>query len=215
MVIDIIIIAVMAGAIFLGVKKGLISCLIDVLAVIIALVLAIMLCKPISNFIIKNTNFDETIKNAIVEHIPLNDADFKVQENANLPKPVVDYINGITENATGAKDEAINTIANELTSGIIMVIAFVGIFIIVRLVLVLIKIVSKLIDKIPGLKQINKLGGGICGAVEGAIIVYAIFAVISIISPMIAETNIIELIQESNIGSAMYNNNAVLKFIYK
>ena len=140
---------------------------------------------------------------------------FKVQENANLPKPVVDYINGITENATGAKDEAINTIANELTSGIIMVIAFVGIFIIVRLVLVLIKIVSKLIDKIPGLKQINKLGGGICGAVEGAIIVYAIFAVISIISPMIAETNIIELIQESNIGSAMYNNNAVLKFIYK
>lgn len=215
MVIDIIIIAVMAGAIFLGVKKGLISCLIDVLAVIIALVLAIMLCKPISNFIIKNTNFDETIKNAIVENIPLNDADFKVQENANLPKPVVDYINGITENASGAKDEAINTIANELTSGIIMVIAFVGIFIIVRLVLVLIKIVSKLIDKIPGLKQINKLGGGICGAVEGAIIVYAIFAVISIISPMIAETNIIELIQESNIGSAMYNNNAVLKFIYK
>lgn len=215
MVIDIIIIAVMAGAIFLGVKKGLISCLIDVLAVIIALVLAIMLCKPISNFIIKNTNFDETIKNAIVENIPLNDADFKVQENANLPKPVVDYINGITENSSGAKDEAINTIANELTSGIIMVIAFVGIFIIVRLVLVLIKIVSKLIDKIPGLKQINKLGGGICGAVEGAIIVYAIFAVISIISPMIAETNIIELIQESNIGSAMYNNNAVLKFIYK
>ncbi len=45
MVIDIIIIAVMAGAIFLGVKKGLISCLIDVLAVIIALVLAIMLCN--------------------------------------------------------------------------------------------------------------------------------------------------------------------------
>lgn len=215
MVVDIIIILIILGFVFLGVKKGLISCIIDILAVIIAIVLAFALCKPITNIVISNTDFDENIKETITKNIPLNDADFKVDENSNLPKPVIEYINNITSNVSTSKDDAIENIGNELTKGIITVIVFISIFIIVRLVLVLVKIVSKLIDKIPGLKQINKLGGGICGFIEGIIIVYIIFAVISMISPILAETNIIQYIYNSNIGSLMYNNNAILKAVYK
>lgn len=215
MIVDIIIILIMFLAIFIGMKKGFISCVIDILAVIIALILAIILCKPITNVIIDNTNFDENLKDTIVQNIPLNDVDFKVEEETNLPKPVVDYINGITSDVNTTKDDAINIIAKELASGIITVIVFIAIFFIIRIILVFVKIVAKLIDKIPVLKQINKLGGAICGAIEGLIIIYAILAVFSMISPLIANTVIIEQIYNSNIGALMYNNNLILKSIYK
>lgn len=215
MIVDIIIILIVAMATFAGIKKGLISCVIDILAVIIALILAVILCRPITNVIVQETNFDESIKQTISQNIPLNDVDFKVEENSNLPKPIVDYINEITANVNTSKEDAIEVLSTELTMGIISVIVFIAIFIIVRIVLALVKIVSKLIDKIPGLKQINKLGGGICGAIEGIIIVYAIFAVLSMISPIISNTIILEQIYNSNIGSIMYNNNMILKSIYK
>lgn len=215
MIVDIIIILIVAIATFAGIKKGFISCVIDILAVIIALILAVVLCKPITNVIIQETNFDESIKQTISQNIPLNDTDFKVEENSNLPKPIVDYINEIIANVNTSKEDAIDVLSTELTMGIISVVVFIAIFIIVRIILALVKIVSKLIDKIPVLKQINKLGGGICGAIEGIIIVYAIFAVLSMISPIISNTTILEQIYNSNIGSIMYNNNMILKSIYK
>ena len=215
MAVDLIILIIMVSSIFIGLKKGLISCIIDIAAVIVALILAILLCRPITNVVIENTNFDESLATTISQNIPLSDTDFKVEANTNLPEGIVNYINGITENVNTSKEEAFNSIGVELASGIISVIVFIAIFVIVRLVLALIKVVSKIIDKIPLLSQVNKIGGAICGAIEGAIIIYAIFAVISMIAPVISNTNLLELIYNSNIGSMMYNNNLVLNSIYK
>lgn len=215
MIVDIIIILIILASVFVGIKKGLISCIVDIFAVIVALILALILCRPITNIVIENTNFDENLKATIVQNIPLNDANFKVDENTNLPKPVIEYINGITDGVATSKDDAIDAIGRELTVGIITAIVFISIFIVVRIVLVLIKVVSKIIDKIPGLKEANKIGGGICGAIEGIIIVYAILAVFSMISPILADTNILQYIYNSHIGALMYNHNIILKSIYK
>ena len=215
MAVDLIIIIIMVSSIFVGLKKGLISCIIDIAAVIVALILAIILCRPITNVVIENTNFDESLATTISQNIPLSDTDFKVEANTNLPDGIVDYINSITENVNTSKKEAFNAIGVELASGIISVIVFIAIFVIVRLVLALIKVVSKIIDKIPLLSQVNKVGGAICGAIEGAIIIYVIFAAVSMIAPIISDTNLLELINSSNIGSIMYNNNLVLNSMFK
>ena len=215
MAVDLIILIIMVSSIFVGLKKGLISCIIDIAAVIVALILAILLCRPITNVVIENTNFDESLATTISQNIPLSDTDFKVEANTNLPEGIVNYINSITENVNTSKEEAFNAIGVELASGIISVIVFIAIFVIVRLVLALIKVVSKIIDKIPLLSQVNKVGGAICGAIEGAIIIYVIFAAISMIAPIISDTNLLELINSSNIGSIMYNNNLVLNSMFK
>lgn len=215
MAVDLIIIIIMVSSIFVGLKKGLISCIIDIAAVIVALILAIILCRPITNVVIENTNFDESLATTISQNIPLSDTDFKVEANTNLPEGIVNYINSITENVNTSKEEAFNAIGVELASGIISVIVFIAIFVIVRLVLALIKVVSKIIDKIPLLSQVNKVGGAICGAIEGAIIIYVIFAAVSMIAPIISDTNLLELINSSNIGSIMYNNNLVLNSMFK
>ena len=215
MAVDLIIIVIMVSSIFVGLKKGLISCIIDIAAVIVALILAILLCRPITNLVIENTNFDESLATTISQNIPLSDTDFKVEANTNLPEGIVDYINSITENVNTSKEEAFNAIGVEIASGIISVIVFIAIFVIVRIILTLIKVVSKIIDKIPLLSQVNKVGGAVLGAIEGAIIIYVIFAAVSMIAPVISDTNLLELINSSNIGSIMYNNNLVLNSMFK
>ena len=103
MAVDLIIIIIMVSSIFVGLKKGLISCIIDIAAVVVALILAILLCRPITNAVIENTNFDESLAQTISQNIPLSDTDFKVEANSNLPEGIVNYINGITENVNTSK----------------------------------------------------------------------------------------------------------------
>ena len=63
----------------------------------------------------------------------------------------------------------------------------------------------------PILKQIDHLGGAIVGAVEGIIIVYFIFAIISTMSPIFKNTKVLEQIDDSYVGKMMYNNNIIMK----
>ena len=76
------------------------------------------------------------------------------------------------------------------------------------------KLVSRIFTKIPVIEQINALGGMIVGTVEGIIIVYVIFGVVSLISPMLTNTAIVDNINSSFFGKMMYNNNVVVKYIY-
>ena len=64
-VIDVIIIAILAICIGLGFKRGLTGSLLKIVSFILALIIAFVLFKPVSNFIIDNTNWDETLEQSI------------------------------------------------------------------------------------------------------------------------------------------------------
>ena len=65
-VLDVIIIAIILLNIIICYKKGLVKLAVGLVAVIISLILAMMLYKPVSNIIIKNTEIDEKIKESII-----------------------------------------------------------------------------------------------------------------------------------------------------
>lgn len=213
MIVDIGIIVIIILAIIIGMKKGLTVCLVNIFSFIIALVVAIMFCKPVGSFIIQKTPLGSDIKEAIKQNIPMNN-DFEIDENSNLPEGIKLFINNQVTNVNEGKDASIEAISSELTTDIINVIAFIGIFIVVRLALVVVKILSKLITKLPIIKQIDHLGGSICGGIQGILVIYCIFAIVSVISPMIEDTAIIKQIDNSHIGKMMYNNNVIVNRLY-
>lgn len=215
MIVDIVIIAILIIAIIVGRMKGLTVCLVNLVSLILALVLAFMFYKPLGNIVIDNTEIDDNIKQVIIKNFPMNDTDFKIENTENLPTQIRDYINSTTEGLTEQKNETIENIAKELTTQVIYVLSFITIFIVVRIVLSIVKLLAKIIDKLPVFKQINNLGGAICGFVEGAIVVYIAFAIISIMSPMIENTGIPKLINDSYLGKQMYNNNLVTNIVFK
>ena len=209
MIVDIVILVIIVIMIIIGILKGLTATLVDIFSFIIALIVALLLCKPLGNMIINNTQVDDNIKGIIVKNIPMNDADFKVDNTEGLPEFMKNQINSVAISATQTKDQAIEGISNELTKNVIYVACFVIIFIVTKITLLIIKILSKVITKLPVLKQADKLGGAIAGAVEGIMIVYFSFIVISLISPVLEGTKVIPAINESYVGKFMYNNNVL------
>ena len=215
MIVDLIILVIVILSIILGRHKGLTVCLVNFFSLIIALVVALMLYKPVSNYLYEKTPVGENVKQVIKQNIPMSEEEFQIGEDSILPEAMKNYINDQAQNANQTKDEAIENVSTELSKEIINIISFVIIFIVVRIALLLVKVISKIITKLPILQQIDHLGGAIVGAVEGIILVYFAFAIISTISPMLENTKVLEQINDSYVGKTMYNNNVLMKVKFK
>ncbi len=213
MIVDIIILIIIVLAIIIGRHRGLTVTLVNFFSLIIALVVALLFYKPVGNFIIEKTPIGENVKQVIKQNIPMSGDEIEINADSHLPEGMKDYINEQVDNANETKDEAIETISTQLSTEVIMIISFVGIFLLIRVALVILKVLSKIINKLPILKQLDHLGGAIVGFVEGIIIVYFIFAVISTISPVFENTQILDQINSSFFGKMMYNNNIIVNRI--
>lgn len=221
-IIDIIIIAVIALCTFLGYKKGLIKLAVGILGFFLAIIIALVLYTPISNFIINNTNVKDNIKNAIsdtVKSYVIKEESAEGEEKQRESKVMVTYIDGIVAKqkemiVTGEK-ELIDTVSDNVAVNIIRIGVALAVFIISKLILIFINVFADLIGKLPIIKQFNKAGGTIYGVIQGILIVYIVFAIISLIAPMLNNTDFLEQINNSLIGNMVYNNNIILKLLFK
>lgn len=215
LIIDLIILGIIILCVFFGYKKGLTKCVIKILSFVIALVIAFVLFKPVSNFIINNTTLDDNIKNSIVSIVEEDVSENgQVKEDTNLPKSMVEHINEtINSSINETKVAVVNTVAEQISVGIINVLVAIGLFIIARIALMFVSALSSIITDLPIIKQVDKIGGVAYGLVESLIIIFIAFAVISFISPMIESSGLIVAINKSILGSALYNNNLLLNII--
>ena len=82
------------------------------------------------------------------------------------------------------------------------------------IILKILTIFTDIISKLPIIKQCNKLGGIIYGILEAFVILLIICTIISIITPLIGDYTISNIILESFIGKILYNNNIFLNLIF-
>lgn len=215
-IIDLIIVLLLALFVFLGYKRGLAKCVIRIVSTVVAIVLALILFNPVSNWVIKNTEFDDNIKSSITQAIQKDVAeDGQVKEDSNLPDTMVERINEqIKTNVNNTKEAAVDTVSTEISVLAVKICVGFGIFIAVKIILLIVMAIFSIITEIPVIKQIDKLGGVIYGILETAVIVFVVFGIISAISPMIENTGLISMINKSVLGSVLYNNNILMKLIF-
>ena len=211
-ILDVIIIAIIALNIFLCYRKGLVKLAVGLIAVLAAVILSIVLYKPISNAIVKNTDIDEKIENIIIEN-------FSAETNSNEE---VRYV-GIIDYLEKYVDDAVNKTQNEIvyaTAGT-MAVRFINIaviliiFLVTRIALLLLTFVSDLITSLPILKQFNEVGGILYGIIKALLIVYAILAIAFFIVCVTGNSAISEAISGSFITKFFYEHNLILKFLFK
>lgn len=209
-IIDLIIVAVIAICIIIGYVRGLTGCLIKILSFVLSLVIAFILFIPVSNFVIENTQIDESLEKSIREMLI---SDNKSSEE-EMPTAMSDYINKKAEEIVdNAKEEVVNATARDISQTIVKAGTWIALFIVARIALIFLKLITSLISKLPVIKQCDKLGGIIYGVLEGLLITYFALAVISFITP-ITNKNLSENINKSYLGSQMYNHNLLLKIIF-
>lgn len=214
-VVDLIIIAIFALCILLGYKRGLAGCLIKVLAFFIALAISIVLFKPAAAIVTSTTQIDENIQTSIVEVFEKDEEANKENEKEENKSPIMEYIADKAEDATEEKKkEIVNNTAKDISVRIIDVLCFIAIFIIARILLGFIKILADLITKLPIIKQCDKIGGVIYGILQSFVIVFIALALITFISTMTSNYEVLELVNKSYIGSILNSNNILLRIIF-
>lgn len=223
-IVDIIIVAIIISMTYMGYRRGLSSVLYQIIAFVVSLILVFILYQPVSNTIIDNTQIDENISNAIKNTIPENilvqDSNNVQNENneekANVSNKIV---NMMSNYATEAIEKAESDIATYVSLQIAYFIIRLGTMIILyvasRIILVILRFATNIISSLPVISTFDKSGGLIFGILKSIIFIYAIFAILSALSPLISSWGIISAIQRSWIGSIMYNNNFLLNLIVK
>ena len=139
----------------------------------------------------------------------------KTNEKKSIFSNTMDkYITDTKNQVKEKRDDFIEETADDITDNIMNVISFVIVFILTKIILMILKGITNIITKLPIISQIDSAGGLILGIVEGIVIVYIIFAIISALSPSIKNTTFLSDIQDSYIGSSMYNNNLLINYFF-
>ena len=215
-IVDLIILGILGISIFFGYKKGLTKCIIKIFSFLIAVVVSVILFKPVSNFVIKNTQIDDKIKESIINLVGDDiEENGEVKEDTSLPQAMVEYINKtIQETASEAKESVVVVVAEGISSTAINIGVAIGLFILIRIALIFVSALSNLITDLPIIKQFDKTGGIVYGALKAFVIIFVLLALISLVSPMIEQIGITTAINESTIGSILYDNNPLLKIVF-
>ena len=211
-ILDIIIVAIIAANIFICYKKGLVKLAVGLIAVVAAIILSVILYKPVSNIIIKNTGIDKKIENVIIENFSADTSNGGETKYVG----VIDYLEKYANDAvTKTQNEIVYETAGTMAVKITNVIVLLAIFIIVRAVLVLLTFVSDAITSLPLIKQCNEVGGVVYGIIKALLIVYIILAIVFLIVLVSGNSTISDMISSSYITKFFYENNLLLKVIFK
>ena len=223
-VVDVILFFIIAGNAVFGYRRGLARVICSLLSTIIAIVLVIILYRPVTNYIINNTNISSKLENIFEEklaylfekeNVDINNIE-QIQKNKEiygiLNVFIGDELGNLIQNTT---NNLIKYFSVQISHKVIKVLTFFILFAVIRLLLYVIRNYIEMIASIPIIRVFNGVGGMIYGILRGFLIIYVTLAILSLIMPIISDTLIITSIQNAPIGSKMFNNNILLNLIIK
>ncbi len=189
-IIDVILVAIILLSAFLGYKKGLVKLGAKLFAGIIAIIVTIIIYKPVSEMIIKNTSIDEKVRDTIIQN-----ATNIMEENKQLPDAITNQVQN------NILPEQAENIAKNLVYAVTAVVLFLTVKIILSIVISLMDFVANL----PLLKQFNEIGGIVYGLVRGVLIVCICVILMGVYSKINPESSLNKEIQNTYITKMIYN----------
>ena len=212
MIVDIIIIVIIALSVVIGMIRGFANTIIGFVSIILSILIAFFLCNPVASLLSKVTEIDESIYNKVEAIIPMSDTDIQIDINSNsIPETFQNAIDNTMNEAENGinkkKNEIVNSVATSITNNIMSAIAFVGLFALVRIVLLGIMIVTEIAKQQDFIERVDKIMGFLLGLLRGILIVYVALGVLKVCEVMLKSDTIVDNINQSIIGSYIYNHN--------
>ncbi len=207
-IIDLVIIAILILSVFLGYKKGLVNVVFNICAFLVAIIATIILYKPVSNFIINNTDIYDKIRTTIIGKYGETATNSNEENSFGLTKYITQKIE---DAASETKEKAVEAIADEIALKVIQVVAGIGLFIVIRIALIVLKFLSEGLAELPLIKQINKAGGTLYGLGRALIIIYILLNILFIVASISKNGKIQEAIDNSYVAKFVFEHNLILK----
>lgn len=219
--VDLVIISILISNSFWGYRRGLVGVMFKLLVFVVSLIIMFILYKPMSNAIISKTQIDEWLAEKIAQNIQgttLADGELLEYNEGTtaMSEGVVNVLNSfVSEALDKSVSNVVEYVSTNIAVGMIRIGSMLILLMLSRFLLLFIRFAAELVGSLPFIKTFNKSGGLIYGILKGFLTVYIILAVFAVASPIIQDWGIIDSIQDSTLGSKMYNNNVITNIIFK
>lgn len=222
MILDIIVILLVLISGFVGIKKGFVNVVVKAIGFVLAIILASTCYQSLANNLYENYSFgqkiNESVKNFITseesnqnteqEYINLTNIinKFKLEDKIELKEEQENLQQGVTLS---------DVVAEKITGYVMNIISFLGIFIVVIIASGIVGLILSAVCLIPGLKEVNKLGGFFIEMVFTILKLWTVLGVLSLLSPMSFMNWIITQIENSILVEFLYENNLLISLLSK
>ena len=211
--VDVIVILIFVLNILIGYKKGLINVIFSICAFLIAIIVSFILFKPVSNIIINNTEFDNKIKEIIINNNS-NESEEQVTQNQEKNSNIIkNYIESkVKQKADEVKTKTVENIASTISVRIVYVITGIVLFVAIRIILIFLKFLFEALAELPIIKQFNEVGGILYGALKGLVIIYLLLTTVFVVTSVKGNNIIQDKIEKSYVTKFLYDNNIVVNY---
>lgn len=215
-----VVIMFMALNIVVGYKKGMLRILYSLVAWLVILVIGAWVTPHVSEFLINNTaiesKIEEKCNDKIKDQFQADDEDKLVDNfSKTMPEPIVKLLFGEKGKDEGlvGKSGLYDILSQKIARLMIDGISFVLAIIILSILFLLFFQVIKVVEKLPVLKDVNRVLGAGAGFLKGMLWIWIIFAIIAMGSTSELGNTLMSYIDDAKILSWLYNNNIVLMII--
>lgn len=205
-------------SIFIGMRKGLIKMVFSILSMVIVIVLTSILAPRLCRMLQKNTEWDDKLEQRtetfLEEHGVLkHDVSVDVDE-IPLPESFRNKVADSAESYIGKGIQAYNEYVVITVSYVIFrSLVYVGLFLVLMIIVAIISTILNVMSRLPVLKQLNRAGGAIIGAVTGLLSVWILFMVLTVFGNTNAMVPVFEQINENAFLSFLYEKNLLMNFV--
>lgn len=204
-----------------GYSKGLLRMLYSVAALIIS-VLAMIIISPFLSSMLKSNKsvmelIQTPIENAIEKKVDDGlDIEDVLYEYYHLPDNISSKItNMVSEDVEIAKAGVTESIARAIAEYVCDLASYVIVFIAIRLILIVIGQLLHIVEKLPVIKTMNRLGGTTLALVEALGCIWIFFIIIEVIGTSEIGRQLIQMIWQNDFLRMLYENNIITYFVTK
>ena len=198
----------------IGRKVGLIKIIFSLFSFILALILTAWISPSINGILKNNEVFyekaEQKVEDMLFKEQPETTNEEDIIEGLPLPKSIKE---SLRENKEKQEINIKSYITTHVTDIVIKSLAFVLTFVVVFVGLWVISIALNIISKLPILHQINKLAGLLVGGLQGVLVVWLLFILITVFSSSELGKTAFQQIESSSILSYLYDKNFLLNIV--
>ena len=185
--VDIIIIAFLALCIVYGLIRGCFSQIVALLGGFAALILAFVFCKPLAELVIKNTNWLTSLAAKVADTLHLPDTEVEAQEitaalsDLSLPVFVKSSVQELVEKLNVATVNVGQVVSQTIARYIIIDLAFVLIWLLVKIASKVLKKIAKGLKKTRLIGPIDRVLGSLIALLRGLILLYILLFLLNLL----------------------------------
>jgi len=223
------VIAILAIGAVIGWKRGFVDMLFGAVSMILALVLAVIIAPKLGAAIQENENIMGKLTVKVSEVLNLDELAVEIPDaerlvdNLNLPNAIKEKITSaefmekieLDTLAEDASSKMADAVAVFLAKTIITAVCFVVVFVVALILLYLLNKVLDVFAKLPLLKQANQLVGLALGVCQSVLVIWVLFAVITMIGGSEFGQTMLGYISDSKLLDFLYKNNIPMNYITK